>query len=124
MSALLAVLLACAGEEAEPPTFARVQGEILTPSCAFSSCHAGAGGSAGLDLTEGAAWAAIVEVPARDAPDEVLVVPGDPLASYLWKKCAAEPGITGDPMPVGAAGGLDTARLALLTDWIEAGAAP
>ena len=126
MTGFLFLLSACAGpdDDAGVASFARVQDEILTPSCAFSTCHAGSSGSAGLDLSEGASHAAIVDVPARDAPGETLVVPGDSLASYLWRKCADDEGVTGDPMPIGATRGLDAERLALLADWIDAGAAP
>ncbi len=119
---LLLALLACAPTETEPAaSFQRVQDELLTPSCAFSTCHSGSGGSAGLDLTEGNAYAAMVNVEAQDAPDRVLVYPGSAEASYLWQKCAGTDTIVGDPMPLGQEA-LDDERLALLTAWIDAGA--
>ncbi len=124
-SVLVSLLVACTaaedtgGNEA-PATFSRVQAELFTPSCAFSSCHGGPNGSAGLDLTEGASHAAIVGVSAQDPANGALVTPGDHAASYLWRKCAGDAGIAGDPMP--NADGLDAERLQLLADWIEAGA--
>ena len=123
MIALL--VLACAtgadtGGDDAPATLYRVQAEVFTPSCAFSSCHGGPNGSAGLDLTEGASHAAIVGVSARDPANGALVMPGDHAASYLWRKCAGDADIAGDPMP--NADGLDAERLPLLAEWIDAGA--
>lgn len=126
MNVLLATLVACGSADTEPAgaSFTRVQDEILTPSCAFTSCHAASSGSAGLDLTAGAAYESLIDAPARDAAGETLVVPGDALASYLRSKCADEDDIIGDAMPIGSEGGLDAERLALLTAWIDAGALP
>ena len=125
MTMLLALLVACtAGDKPDDtgnglaPTLTNVQAEIFTPSCAFSTCH---GSGADMDLSEGKAHAEIVNVAAMDAVDQTLVVPGDSAASYLVKKCAAEAGIVGEPMPDGS-DGLDAERLALLKAWIDAGA--
>ena len=127
---VLVTLLACGGSDAvdsgagAPASFARVRDEVLTPSCAFSSCHGSAGGSAGLDLTGDAGLhARLVDVAAQDAAGAVLVVPGDSAGSYLWQKCAAVEGIIGAPMPLGQGSGLDAERLGLLAAWIDAGAA-
>ncbi len=129
LGALLAGLAGCGGAETgdtageAPPSFTRVRDEVLTPSCAFSSCHGNAGASAGLDLTDDEGLhGRLVGVAAQDAPDAVLVVPGDAAGSYLWQKCAATDGIVGDAMPLGQASGLDAARLDLLAAWIDAGA--
>jgi hypothetical protein len=126
---LALLLLACAGPDGGDtatdlePTLTNVQAEVFTPSCAFSSCHGGGGGGASdLDLSDGAAHAEIVGVEAVDAPGEILVVAGDSAGSYLVKKCAAEAGIIGEPMPDGDADGLDAERLALLKAWVDAGA--
>jgi hypothetical protein len=128
MLALLMVV-ACGAETASDiggdgeATLSRVQSEVFTPSCAFSSCHGSSGGGAAdLDLSEGAAWAEVVGVASSEAPDETLVVPGDASASYLVRKCTpGASGIVGDPMPDGGEG-LDAERLALLVTWIDAGA--
>ncbi len=125
----LMMLFACGVDPASdssadgPAMLSRVQSEIFTPSCAFSSCHGSSGGGAAdLDLTEGAAWAEVVGVASSDAPDQTLVVPGDASASYLVQKCTpGAAGIVGDPMPDGGEG-LEAERLALLTAWIDAGA--
>src|SRR5687767_13044201 len=78
-------------------TFTAVRDEVLLPSCAFSSCHGS--GTGGLTLDEAGAYDAIVEAPSVGAPGEVLVVPGDPDASYLLSKLEGDPGIVGDRMP-------------------------
>jgi len=124
---LLSLLLACTGADkadtgAAPPTLTRVQSEIFTASCAFSSCHGGSMGSGDLDLTDGAAHADLVGVESSAAPGQILVVAGDAENSYLVHKCAAQAGIVGEPMPDGVADGLDAERLALLEAWIDAGA--
>ena len=127
---MLLLVLACSGDTkdtggdtaAAEPTFTRVQTEIYTPSCAFSSCHGSTGPAQGLDLSEGIAWGATVEVPSQLDPMSVMVKPGDPDHSFLYRKCAADPTAIGSPMPDGASTGLDSERLALLRDWITAGA--
>ena len=95
---------------------------ILENSCAFSGCHGG--GESGLTLAVDASeanYAEIVEVESEDNPSQILVVPGDHAGSYLWRKCAAEEGILGDPMPTPGPG-LDEPRLAIIAAWIDAGA--
>jgi hypothetical protein len=131
IGAVLFALVACSGGKddtgadtaALDPTLANVQAEILTPSCAFSSCHGSSGGGASdLDLSEDTAHAEVVGVESVDNPGAILVVAGDAASSYLVEKCT--PGATGTvgaPMPEGTAG-LDDARLALLVAWIDAGA--
>lgn len=128
---LLAALLACTGSSddtsattptGDPGTLTAVQAETFTPSCAFAACHSATNPASGLDLTAGTSWGALVNVAAQDAPDEVLVIPGDSAGSYLVKKCSASPDIVGDPMPDGSSSGLDAERLAHLIAWIDAGA--
>lgn len=125
MSPLILLLLGCPGGDGESvpaaPTLTEVQAEVFTPGCAFSSCHGNSSPAAGLDLTEGVAHANLVGVASTEKPELQLVVPGDPMASYLYLKCAGDASIVDDPMPPPA--GLDADRLAMLHDWIEAGAA-
>ena len=90
----------------------------LGQSCAFSSCH---GGNEFPDLTEGNAWASIVNVESRGQPGSILVVPGDADASYLVAKCEGAPGIEGEPMPKGY-DAWEAERIAQLRAWIGAGA--
>lgn len=90
----------------------------LGQSCAFSSCH---GGYESPNLSQGNAWAAIVGVESQGMPGSILVVPGDPDASYLVAKCEGAEGIEGDPMPKGY-DAWEPDKIALLRAWIAAGA--
>lgn len=62
-----------------------IQDNVFTPSCAnFTSCHQGAATQAGgLDLATGHSHDALVNVHSTRFPAEVLVIPGDPVHSYL-----------------------------------------
>lgn len=129
-SLLLFALAGCAGTAkdtaggdtaAAEPTFTRVQAEIYTPSCAFSSCHGGGSAAGGLDLSDGVAYDRTVGVASATYTSRTLIVPGDPTNSYLYQRCAAVAD-AGPPMPEGSSTGLDAERLQLLSDWITAGA--
>ena len=119
------LLLACGkeGDTGVQPaaTFTEVQADILTPSCAFSTCHGGGGGAEGLSVAEGEAYAALVGVPSAQVPELSLVEPGDHSRSYLWMKCAPTDDIIEGPMP-DASSGLEADRLERLASWIDAGA--
>ncbi|MEQ8277830.1 MAG: hypothetical protein RMA76_21370 [Deltaproteobacteria bacterium] len=119
---LFLVTAACGGSE--PATFTEVQDQVLTPACAFSSCHstANANNAGMLDLTAGVAFAELVGVNAVEAPDRVLVVAGDVAGSYLVDK------IEDTNLPAGAremppGQPLSAERIELVRSWIEAGAA-
>lgn len=123
-SLLLSLLLACDGKSTDTapldPTFSNVQDAVFTPSCAFSSCHGAGAGAGGLDLNAGSSYDALVDVASTGAPDQTLVIPGDPDGSYLMLKLDGDPSITGDEMPPGAS--LESERLELVRAWIAAGA--
>jgi hypothetical protein len=119
---VLPLLVAC-GEEPVPeptPTFTQVDDDILSKSCAFSSCHGGGSGGLRLDGTD-ADYDALVDVPSTGKPSATLVVPGDADASYLIQKLEGADGIVGVPMPQGT-DSLEADRLQELRDWIDAGA--
>jgi hypothetical protein len=89
-----------------------------------TGCHSGNDPQGGLDLSGDGAYARLL-APSKQQPSAALLVPGDPAASYLWRKLAGEPGIVGARMPLdaqGAASKLDDAELRDLRAWIEAGA--
>jgi hypothetical protein len=122
---ILSLLLSCVGPDegsdtGTDPTFARVQEEVFTPSCAFSTCHASPGAS-GLVLDEGKSHASLVEVESADSPGRTLVIAGDSDASYLIAKMRGDPDIVGELMPL-TGGALEAERLQLVMDWIDAGA--
>lgn len=107
--------------DTDPPTtaFGDVQA-ILGQSCAFSTCHGSGSGYLQLRGTD-ADYDALVGVTAFAAPDETLVVPGDPDASYLMAKLDGAAGIVGDTMPQGG-DLLDASTRDVIRDWIADGA--
>jgi hypothetical protein len=122
----VSIASACGGDplpgdvsDAGMPVLADVQARVFTPSCAFSTCHSGSAPAAGLDL-DSASRDAMVDVPSPVHGVSILVVPGDPDASYLYQKLAEDPPAVGDRMPIGSP--LDPTRLALVRAWIAAGA--
>lgn len=116
----LFALTACGGT----PTFTEVQDDVLTPACAFSSCHstANAGNAGMLDLTSGQAYGELVGVMAVEAPDRTLVVAGDLAASYLVNKIENQ-GLPAGVREMPPDQPLSEARIDLVKSWIEGGAA-
>jgi hypothetical protein len=104
------------------PTFSNIQAQILTPVC--TACH-NTGGQAqagGLDLTSAVAWANLVNAPSSGKAGAVRVVPGDPNNSYLVQKLEGAAGIVGLRMPRNGPPYLTDAQVALVRQWIAAGA--
>jgi len=105
-------------------TLAQVQASIFTPRCTL--CHDGsqpANGSlpGAMNLTAGASFANLVNVPSQEQPSVMRVAPGNPDASYLVRKLEGTPGITGQRMPFGGPF-LDAAAIQQVRAWIAAGA--
>ena len=93
---------------------------ILTSRC--TSCHGSSSPDAGLRLSAGASYGALVGVASGQCASFKRVTPGQPDASYLvFKLDGAGPCYTGSRMPRGAAA-LSAAQRALIRDWIAAGA--
>ena len=108
------------------PTLASLNENYFSKSCNFGSCH-GTAKAGGLDLT-GDAHAALVNVPAfapaAAANNRILVVPGDPDASYFVQKLEG-PGDEGQLMPFGAQEPMDPdCRIKMVRQWIADGANP
>jgi hypothetical protein len=114
-------------KKAKGATFAKdIQKKIFDSTCATPSCHGGGVASADLDLSDGAAYANLVDVPVTNEGAKALhllrVAPGDPDDSFLVLKLegklAAGEGVqmplVGGPLPAAA---IDTIRR-----WIAAGA--
>lgn len=124
---LLAALVAgaCGGEDGggEPiaPKLSALQTKIFTPRCGVgSSCHAGDDPREGLSLVA-PVRPRIVGQPSRQVPAKMLVVAGDPAASYLFEKVSSAKPAVGARMPY-TADPLSAAELAALRTWIENGA--
>lgn len=134
---LLIVLLAGCGELRSPTappdggtpgppidpsaTFTRVQNEIFTTTCAFSGCHGALGTQLGLNLTEGAAYGNLVNVPSAEVPQLDRVEPEQPGQSYLYLKVTGSPDILGGRMPLGQPE-LSQQQKDLIENWILRGA--
>ncbi len=101
-------------------TFTRVQNEVFTPTCTTIACHDPLGQQSQMVLIPGRAYAATVNVPSVEMPSLLRVAPGDPSASYLYRKIVGS-GITGDRMPQNQPP-LSEPQIALVRDWIRRGA--
>ena len=101
-------------------TFTRVQNEVFTPNCTTIACHDPLGQQSQMVLIPGRAYASTVGVPSVEMPSLMRVAPGDPAASYLYRKIVGS-GITGDRMPQNQPP-LTELQIGLVRDWIRRGA--
>ena len=112
------------------PTFSSIQSEIFDTTdssgrLACINCHAPIGGRAalaGLNLTSGNSYAALVGVSSVEQPGVLRVAPGDPENSYLIHKLEGRPGIVGVRMPRGTGPFLTDGQILVIKRWIELGA--
>ena len=133
IAALAAALAACAGGDAPSGTvtvdgsFARLQNEVLVPSCATSGCHVS--GSGQVVLSGPAAYDGLVNaLPTHTAARLAglkRVAPGRPDSSLLYHRLLAPthrlPIDLGPVMPEGRAP-LTAGQVEFLVQWIAAGA--
>jgi len=111
------------------PTFSSIQSEIFETTdsagrSACTNCHTNVGRnpSGGLNLTHDVAYDQLVNVPSRNKPGAIRVVPGDPASSYLVHKVAGQRGIVGNRMPNDGPPFLTDGQIQILERWIEIGA--
>lgn len=109
------------GDDSDTPSFSTIQTTIFNTSCALSGCHAGSNPQQGMDLSEGAAYEAIVGVRSNERPDLFRIEPGDPDQSYLVMKIEGSQGIVGGRMPLGRPP-LSNNQITLVRDWVLDGA--
>ena len=99
-------------------------------SSVCTTCHAR---GVTLDLTADVSYADLVNRPPPSYTDppvdescgKVLVKPGDPTGSYLYQKVTLDPPCAGVQMPrtdIGTSAPLEPCIIALIRDWIAAGA--
>jgi hypothetical protein len=103
-------------------SFARIQAEIFTPTCAKGGCHAAASASGGMVLAAGRAYGEIVDRRSTENASLDRIEPGDPERSYMIKKLRGDPDITGAQMPFDNPGSLTREQMDGLLGWIRAGA--
>ena len=94
---------------------------ILTAACATIGCHRAPAPKGTLNLSLGMAYGELVNVPSTQCADRSLVAPGDVSGSYLVDKLLGVNLCFGTAMPKGASS-LSDAQIALISDWICAGA--
>jgi hypothetical protein len=99
-------------------TFTEINETVFQKSCAFTGCHASDTKQAGLDLSEGNAYANLVDVPSTENPSLKRVDPGNSANSYLVKKLKGE-GTT--RMPLNRAP-LSDETITAIAAWIDDGA--
>ena len=108
------------GSNVTTNTFSQAQIQVFTPSCASVNCHKGSSSQYGLDLSNGLAYANLVNVPSGQVPTLNLVTRGNPNQSYLVQKIEGTADI-GDQMPLNGQP-LNTDLQQLLRNWIAEGA--
>ena len=100
--------------------FTSIQSHVFTPIC--SVCHAGGAAPQGLRLDAGNSYALLVGVSSSEVPTVKRVEPGQPDNSYLIQKLEGHAAV-GARMPFGGPY-LDDASIAIIRQWISAGAQP
>ncbi len=95
---------------------------IFTNSCALSGCHASSSPAGGMNLSEGSAYANIVNTESQSYSPFERVVPFKPDSSVVYNKILANPELSvGSRMPLGS-DPLSEEQIAVVNFWIEQGA--
>jgi hypothetical protein len=111
------------------PTLSSIQAEIFNttdPSgrVACIQCHTNVGRTpaAGMNLTQGNAYASLVDRPSTGKPGAIRVIPGDPENSYIIHKLEGRAGIVGERMPRTGGPFLTPGQILVIRTWIARGA--
>jgi hypothetical protein len=96
---------------------------LFVADCTSMGCHGGVMPQEQLDLREGTGYDELIDVAAAQCDDRVLVVPGDPQASYVLDKLLGVDQCMGTRMPKGA-DPYPPEQIDLVTAWICQGAPP
>ena len=111
------------------PTLSSIEREIFNTTdssgrAACTNCHTDAGGRVpptGMVLLPGRAYDAMVNVPARNKPGAIRIIPGDPENSYLIHKLEVRTDIAGVRMPQRGPY-LTDGQISIIKRWIQLGA--
>lgn len=120
---MIVVFSAGVGGQGTPPSLSKDVQPIFDANC--TGCHGASRQRAGLNLSEGIAFKALVGRPSIQEETLLLVKPGDPDASYLVQKLEHR-SARGKGMPRGFFGtrSLREAELQAVRTWIAEGAKP
>ncbi len=99
------------------PTLSFIQQNVFTPLCV--GCHSGAAAQGNLDLSEGRAFASLINAPASGA-NMLRVVPGRSDLSYLMVRLKGEKNTSIMP----PSGKLPSRTIEAIAAWIDDGAKP
>jgi hypothetical protein len=107
----------------DAPSFVTDIQPIFTKRCAQGGCHTPASAQAGLVLSEGHSYDALVSQPATLAPQYLRVNPGDHASSWLWRMLQGDSTLRpGYPQMPLAATPLTPNQLGTVANWIDEGA--
>lgn len=102
------------------PNFSEIQSNVFTPTCATSTCHAGAGPAAGLNLEAANSYAQLVGVASSQDAAILRVAAGNPDNSYLIQKLEGT-AASGQQMPAGGTP-LPQTDIDVVRQWVTDGA--
>ncbi len=102
------------------PSFSTNIQPIFSGNCALSGCH-NSTAQAGMNLSQGQAYANIVDVDSTQDPSKKRVAPGDAVNSYLVIKIEQTNPPVGTRMPQGRSP-LSSVRIQNIKNWVNRGA--
>ncbi len=107
-----------AGADASDATVLSEPAALFSTTCATSGCHVGADAPLHLDLSPGAYYANLVDVPANEGAGVMRVKPGAPSDTQSFLLCKVDPecAAIGQHMPSG--GSLTSDQIAMLRSWV------
>jgi hypothetical protein len=112
--------LFCSDASIDAPLGVRVKGKIDQICANADGCHGQ--GAAGMGLSPGAEFDAMINVTSTENAPMKRVLPGDPDNSYVYVKLACDGGIPDGFACMPLSTGFDPELAQLFHDWIEAGA--
>jgi hypothetical protein len=97
------------------PNFSEIQASVFTPTCATSTCHAGATPGGGLNLEAANSYTMLVGIQSSQDAGFMRVQPGNPDNSYLIQKLE---GTASGGVPMPPSGALPQADIDTIRQWI------